>query len=204
MAGLSAQDLADRCEALGFPLPRAVLSNLENGRRESVTLAELIVLARALEIPPLQLVAPVGRQDAIELFPATQLPTWDAARWISGELNVWDLDGGPSAEEMYESGWKPDRALPLAVFRRHDAIVAEWFSQRDSIPPAAESGDAELFARMLALAAEGTLLLERRLGTLRRRMRGQGLTPPPLPPELSHIDDQRRPPPVDLRREGKI
>ena len=86
----------------------------------------------------------------------------------------------------------------------HDAIVAEWFSQRDSIPPAAESGDAEVLCCMLALAAEGTLLLERRLGTLRRRMRGQGLTPPPLPPELSHIDDQRRPPPVDLRREGKI
>jgi len=204
MAGLSAQDLSDRCEALGFPLPRAVLSNLENGRRESVTLAEVIVLARALEISPLQLVAPVGRQEKLELLPSAERPTWDAARWISGEMNVRELDGDRSPEPTFDYGWTVNPALPLPSFRRHDALVAEWFSHRDSIPPAAESGDSEIFRRMLEIAAEGTLLLERRLSLLRRRMRGQGLTPPSLPPELAHIDGLRNPPPVDLRRDDRV
>jgi hypothetical protein len=38
---------------------------------------------------------------------------------------------------------------------------------------------------------------------LRRRMRGEGLTPPPLPAELAHIDqEQSRRRPVERRPES--
>src|SRR6266516_5250756 len=50
--GLSAQKLADRCEQLGFAVPRSVIANLENGYREALSVAELLVLAFALDIPP--------------------------------------------------------------------------------------------------------------------------------------------------------
>ncbi|MEV0282454.1 helix-turn-helix transcriptional regulator, partial [Streptomyces sp. NPDC050610] len=36
--GWSAQDLADRCERLGHPIPRNVIANMESGRRASLPL----------------------------------------------------------------------------------------------------------------------------------------------------------------------
>src|SRR5258708_38576576 len=83
--GLSAQQLADRCEELGLAIPRPVLSNLENGRRESVTVAELVVLARALDVPPTLLLAPVGRRETIEIFPGRGVAPWDVIRLLEGE-----------------------------------------------------------------------------------------------------------------------
>ena len=46
---MSAQQLADRTAELGAPIPRSVLANLESGRRETVSVAEILVLAAALE-----------------------------------------------------------------------------------------------------------------------------------------------------------
>ena len=70
---MSAQQLADRTEELGMPIPRSVLANLESGRRETVSVAEILVLAGALNVAPIELICPVGYDKEIELLPGPQL-----------------------------------------------------------------------------------------------------------------------------------
>lgn len=82
--GMSAQQLADTCEELGITVPRTVISNIENGRRSNVTMAEILILAAALDIPPTALVHPVGYVDQVEYLPGRTAPPLDAADWWHG------------------------------------------------------------------------------------------------------------------------
>lgn len=77
--GMSAQKLADRCSELGYPIARNTLSNLENG------VAELLVLADALQVPPLFLVMPIGRADWVEVLPGVEVDPFKGLRWAAGE-----------------------------------------------------------------------------------------------------------------------
>ena len=57
---MSAQDLADRCEEMGHPIPRNVIANMESGRRANLPLVDVMVLARALRTNPICLIYPIG------------------------------------------------------------------------------------------------------------------------------------------------
>lgn len=54
--GLSASELADQ---VGLGLTRSVIANLENGRKDDVTVKQLIALGNALRIPPAFLVVDI-------------------------------------------------------------------------------------------------------------------------------------------------
>lgn len=84
--GMSAQRLSDACTELGAPIPRTVLSNLENGRRGNVTVAELFVLAKALSVPPATLVFPVGLEASVEVLPGTEVSSEAAVDWVAGRF----------------------------------------------------------------------------------------------------------------------
>ncbi|OHV45006.1 hypothetical protein BBK14_09535 [Parafrankia soli] len=81
---MSAAELSDACARLGLPVHRSVIANLEGGRRGSVTIAELIAFAAALDVAPAQLLCPVGYADEVEMPPGRIRPTWDAFEWITG------------------------------------------------------------------------------------------------------------------------
>jgi transcriptional regulator with XRE-family HTH domain len=86
---LSTQQLADRCEQLGMAgLTRQVLARLEHGRRESVSTAELAVIAAALETAPVLLQYSVGVAESAEYLPGRLAPPYDAARWWGGEAGL--------------------------------------------------------------------------------------------------------------------
>ena len=85
---MSAQALADRCAELGLPIGRVAITKLENGIREKVSVAELLVLAAALEVPPVLLIFPVGREKAVEVLPARPLDPWHATLWLSGDARL--------------------------------------------------------------------------------------------------------------------
>ncbi|MFC5951288.1 helix-turn-helix domain-containing protein [Pseudonocardia lutea] len=82
---MSAQQLADRCRDLGYDIPRSVLANLESYRRKSVSLAELLVLAEALEVPPVLLISRFGQVDSVEILPDRNVHPWHVVEWISGD-----------------------------------------------------------------------------------------------------------------------
>lgn len=81
--GLSAQQLADRCTEVGMPIQRSVLANLESGRRTTITISEVLVLAAALRVPPGLLVFPVGQQESVEMLPNKTESPLAAVDWFA-------------------------------------------------------------------------------------------------------------------------
>lgn len=82
---MSAQQLADACEKLGAPLARTVISNIENGRRGNVSVAEVMILAAALGVPPAALVFPVGHVDEVEYLPGQAAAPLSVLDWWNGD-----------------------------------------------------------------------------------------------------------------------
>ena len=89
---LTAVGLSERTEKLGYPITRVTISKIENNARAGkVDVAELLVLAAALEIPPVLLIFP-GFPDAREqVLPGLMCASDAGARWASG------TDGLPGA-----------------------------------------------------------------------------------------------------------
>lgn len=81
---VSAQALSDTYAGFGYAIPRSVIANLENGRRDDVSVAELMVLGRALGVPPALLVFSVGESDWEEFLPGHSGSPYDALKWFAG------------------------------------------------------------------------------------------------------------------------
>jgi transcriptional regulator with XRE-family HTH domain len=199
--GMSAQQLSDACAELGLPIARAVLANLESGRRGTVSVPELFVLAKALGVPPLMLLFPVGRSEFMEVLPGREMDTWAAAKWFTGEgpfLSRED-DGHWYVETSHEgdpaNAWE-DRAEALYLRRAQDDLFEEWsrarsrwetarFQRDNALSDAArEAHRGEADARADVLHG-----LEQRLRKLRSDMRARGLDPGKLTAIIEHIDE---------------
>jgi transcriptional regulator with XRE-family HTH domain len=113
----SAQWLADETERLGYPISRATIANYESGRKKGLDIAELLVLAAALQIPPLAILFPQLPNGTIEVLPGMETTSWNAAAWFSGEANSPDPTRDPwPTSKQYE--------LLRAVRERHNQLVA--------------------------------------------------------------------------------
>ncbi len=155
--GLTAQQVADR---IGGKLSRQAISKVENEDRK-VTLDELAVLAWALDVPPILLTLPLGREPAVQILPGHTVPTWNAVKWWIGETG--GREGGDSAGTAV-----------IGYFRDHDRM--EWYPRTQR---AAGHDDDEA----VRWAVE-------RLRDLRKNMRRAGVLPPDLPAELADIDKE--------------
>jgi transcriptional regulator with XRE-family HTH domain len=178
---MSAQDLADATAQLGHPIKRSVIANLENGRRDSIGIAEVLVLARALDVPPLALVFPLGRAPEAEVFPGASAPTWDAARWFTGEK--------PLPDDLPGQEWAdPERWAGSAVaqFRGHDDLVAAFWRVDDGVREAVERGEIPLVKAYLEARDAALDQLHR----YRQRMRRDGIEPPPVPAGVPLMTDE--------------
>jgi transcriptional regulator with XRE-family HTH domain len=172
---LSAQQLADRCTALGMPsFTRQVIMRLEHERRDNVSVSELSVLAAALEISPVLLLYPLGRDEQTEYLPGHKASTFEAARWWSGEVAV-DPRG-----DMYPG----ERRAPVLLFRDHYEVLTEVpadyteaaYQRARRGRPGAPAGQREPMFAVLALRE------------IRASIRDAGLKPPQLPKTLAWID----------------
>lgn len=81
---MSARELSVACGKIGLDISRSTLADLENGRRVTLTVAELLVIAAALEIPPLRLIVPLNRESA-ELLPGHETNPWAAMQEFTSE-----------------------------------------------------------------------------------------------------------------------
>lgn len=197
---MSAQALADRCAELGHPIDRTVIVKLEKGGRQSVTVAELLVLAKALGIPPVALVFAPGWDEMSEALPDQEVPSWLAVRWFTGEdpfpTKLTDRPGwAPTSSDQRD--WRADRA-GLNAYRYHEQHIEGWRSERQraaaarkaaTVPDTPEGEQrAHLQAAENADRAAANLLAP--LHGERRFLRQQDMRLPELPPELQHIDDE--------------
>lgn len=165
---MSTQELADRCAELGMPIRRSVLANLETRRRTLITVAELLVVAAALGVPPVLLLAPLGRLPEIEALPGRDFEPWAAEQWITGHVRIRDLSGDPIAMPIR---WEDDDGT-VPLFEQHHQLVR------------ALSKRTPWMLEPSVLAAT-----ENELRAVRGRMRELELSPPALPAELEYLDE---------------
>lgn len=91
--GWSAQDLAEKCAEIGHSIPRNVIANMESGRRSNLPLVDVIVLAEALNAPPVCLLYPVGYVKDVQRLPLQNFTsTLNALRWFTGEETALGAD----------------------------------------------------------------------------------------------------------------
>lgn len=186
--GLSLAEVTSRMAALGVPLGVNGLSKLELGNR-GADIDLLVALAKALGVPPLELLFPLGHVGEIEVFPGTIVDTWAAAKWFTGEA---PFPGGGTDNDVDLD------ASPITYFREQDRLIAEWYRARDRVMTArAEMGqhsdrpDIQLLRQQeLHYLEERLPAIEGQLGLYRAIMQKQGVDPGGLPVELSHVEQR--------------
>ena len=129
--GRSAQWLSDRTGELGSRIARATISELERGDRKFVTVAELLILAAALDVSPVALLYGEQLVDGeVELIPGLTVSAARALLWHSGyDMSPTDAD----------TSLEPNRAVELVYdLRANDAAMLTAFKLRNLPPAVAE------------------------------------------------------------------
>ncbi|MBR7191927.1 helix-turn-helix transcriptional regulator [Gordonia sp. SCSIO 19800] len=194
---MSAQELSDRTAELGMRVSRPRIAALEGGKRGGdISVPELLVLARALGVPPLGLLYPGIPGEFVEPLPESDgVPSMTtsiaAALWFSGErpleVLVTDPDGNRALThwgidyEDYEEGGRP-----LRLGRRERRVLD--FIERAEAQLAGIRRGGEQDQLLRDRLEEEIRGLEQELEEVRRDQRGAGLTPAPLDTRRAHIE----------------
>lgn len=135
----SAQWVADRTVELGYPISRATIADLENGRRKWVTIAELITLAAALNTVPLALLLPSTPDEKIEILPDNEMPVGNAIGWFAGTTNATPdgVERDPSATSRLELTMRLNEVNEHLEIQQHNLRQTEaalqTFTMRDEL-----------------------------------------------------------------------
>lgn len=184
-AGLTMAEVAQGCAARGLEeITEQTVKNLESGRKASMTITDVVVLADVLGVPPVALLFPLGTAVTVEILPGREVSTWDALAWFTGETPVDQPAAEGSARDI------------LDVFRHHGDLVAAATSSyalaRERRRAASTTLDRARRATLLQRAEgyeEHAFEDCQELRAFRGRMRERGLASPALPDELAFIDD---------------
>jgi transcriptional regulator with XRE-family HTH domain len=113
--GLTQQDVAARTEALGHSIGRATVAKIESGgtRAANVSLADVLVLAVALDVPPPLLFLPLGDSQEVAIAPKLVAHPHIALDWLAGENSIAALPDNFSrnVEAWFRNAW------PITMFR---------------------------------------------------------------------------------------
>ncbi|WP_268959427.1 helix-turn-helix domain-containing protein [Nonomuraea antri] len=187
---MTAQALADRCGELGLPMDRSVIAKLEKGLRQSITIPELIVLAKALDVAPVRLLFPLEEQGKVEILPGREVPTWRAAEWFDGSD-----DDALEAKGWDPHTWRSPDPIVMA-FRWHRRHLESWSAMQKLLAgqrkEAKEATDPDMKRGLTEVVTENEKLLKKTaqdLAWVRQNMRQLGVAQlPEIPSELRSID----------------
>lgn len=91
--GWTAQRLAEEMTAAGFRWERMVVTKLETGRRQSVSIDELFGLAFVLDVSPIHLLVPPDDEPPVYLVTPTVPTSPHVVRdWIKGRRPLYEQD----------------------------------------------------------------------------------------------------------------
>lgn len=123
---LSGAALAERLNAYGIDWNRTTVAKLETGRRESLTVAELLALALVLGVPPVLLIADPRSDALIPVAEGVTSNPWRALWWLTGWTTLGPEEGTPT---------QPDAAALVRKIREvattvRDIVDAETLARR--------------------------------------------------------------------------
>ncbi|MFF2212875.1 helix-turn-helix transcriptional regulator [Streptomyces antibioticus] len=103
--GLTAKQLGELLTARGIPWDRFTVANLENGKRQNVSVTELLALGDVLNVAPVDLLVPperrpIDEQDPYQVTPDRAYGRWEVRQWVRG---IQPLPGA-DAEEFHAEG----------------------------------------------------------------------------------------------------
>ena len=183
-AGLTMGEVAQGCADRGLAeFTEHSMKNLESGRKASITLADFVVLADVLGVPPVTLLFPLGASATVEVLPGREVSTWDALAWFTGESPLSQPAAQGTARDV------------LDAFRHHGDLVAAATSSnalaRERRRTASTTLDRARRSTLLQRAEgyeEHAFEDCQELRAFRARMRDRELVPPALPGELAFVD----------------
>lgn len=179
--GWTAKELADRCATHGVPqITATVITNLETRRRSTrqITVDELLVLADVLEVPPVELIAPLGAGEQLEVTPQFHMGALTAIAWIAGDpLSLTPLidaqfPGAVITEQLLRRGSTP------VITARQMRIVANSIHEWDDAARDPELTESN--RHMIEVYAKDIEAMADRLMHLAARMEAWGYEPPEL------------------------
>ena len=132
--GLTLQEVSERMRELAgdAAVSYAQLSRIETGTRRA-SIGDWLLIAAAIDTPPILLLLPLGREDAVELFPGWPVHPHLAWDWISGDETL----ATPERTVVNRGEWLR-MAQPL---RLHDRLRELQGALRDDQPFRPQSGD---------------------------------------------------------------
>lgn len=167
--GITVEEMCRRLDSLGWPVSLSTMNGMLGGKRASVSISEVFLLARVLEVPPIGLIAPIAKNEPFAPWPdaPTDLTAYDAAAWIVGRHVYWK---SPSAPRH----WSPT----FVVLERADSYTYR-----------ARRLNAEIAARQFNKISAHAAIREMRqtltdLAELLRVLRDSDANPPRLPEAL--------------------
>jgi hypothetical protein len=185
-----------------------VIANLESGRREALSVAELLILAAALDVPPVMLIAAVGYEERVELLPGVEETAWRARGWILGAL-------APNYSTFSPRGWQEGRRA-IELYDMHRLLVNECQQVLRRIRRL--TGDRDLDISDFPLL-EGTSILQRttlaetvvelsysldQLRTHRSHIRSEGYVLPEVPSTMAIMLRESEPGGRHHRQEPRV
>jgi transcriptional regulator with XRE-family HTH domain len=90
--GWTAAELGKRLTAFGIKWDRSIVANLENGRRVSVSVGELLGLAYVFEVAPVDLLIPGDEEAAYAIADGVSSTSGRVRAWVVGEFPLPGLD----------------------------------------------------------------------------------------------------------------
>jgi hypothetical protein len=146
--------------------------------------AELLVIAAALNVPPVLLISPVGAAAETEIVPGNRVAAFRAVQWLSGETPIPHADD--EAYIMSITGdWNAATQNPLPLLRAWARAVSEEARSRgrarfleDSAALAKSAGEREALAEAAAARRETAEVRHAEAEMHRGQARALGLLPP--------------------------
>ena len=172
-AKLTAEQLAARTDELGYPLTRNVITALETGRKEFVSVQDLSVLALALNVAPALLLHPV-RDELAPVVLAPAVPPVDRLAAIEW-WNAADPGRGNPVPDA-DRAWTANNA-GLMLLRGHEQGVQDWEAATRQMSTATDEALTAYYANRRADA-------ERQVRATRGQLEQTGTPLPDLPPGL--------------------
>lgn len=127
--GWTGEELGKQMTAHDIRWDRSIVANLENGRRGTVSVTELLTLARVFDVSPVHLLVPLEDVD-FQITPKESVPATRARAWIRGWAPLPGTDQRIFRSEVPLEELEEGRIRPATEEERHIARKALGVPER--------------------------------------------------------------------------